>query len=156
LQGQVAQFDLIKAITSCLLSKLLPQTLGVQSIVAPVRSDPAIEEAVASLATQADGGLVIQSNGFVRVHRQTIIASAARPKIPAVYPLRLNVGDGGLMAYGPSYEDLFRRVAEYVDRIWREAGRAAGSGANQVRAGDQSQGRESARFGDPAAIACDR
>jgi hypothetical protein len=37
----------------------------------------------------------------------------------AVYPLRVNVTDGGLMAYGPSYPDPFRRAAEYVDRILR-------------------------------------
>jgi putative ABC transport system substrate-binding protein len=95
------------------------QSLGVQSTVAPVRSDPDIEAAIASLANETSSGLVIQSDGFVRVHRQTIIASTARYKIPAVYPLRVNAVDGGLMAYGPSYPDLFRRAAEYVDRILR-------------------------------------
>jgi putative tryptophan/tyrosine transport system substrate-binding protein len=95
------------------------KSLGVQSTVAPVRSDPDIEAAIASLANETSSGLVIQSDGFVRVHRQTIIASTARYKIPAVYPLRVNAVDGGLMAYGPSYPDLFRRAADYVDRILR-------------------------------------
>lgn len=95
------------------------QELGVQSILAPVRSDPEIEAAVASLATQPESGLVVQSDGFVRVHRQAIIAAAASHKIPAMYPVRVNVTDGGLVAYGPSYADLFRRAAEYVDRILR-------------------------------------
>jgi putative ABC transport system substrate-binding protein len=57
------------------------------------------------------------SDGFVRVHRHTIIAATARNKIPTVYPLRVNAADGGLLAYGPSYVDLFRQVATYIDRI---------------------------------------
>ena len=49
--------------------------------------------------------------------RHKIIAATARHKIPTVYPLRLNAADGGLLAYGPYYVDLFRQVATYIDRI---------------------------------------
>ena len=93
------------------------QAFGVQSLKAPVRNDSNIEEAIASLASQPGGGLVVVSDGFVRVHRHTIIAAAARHKIPTVYPLRVNATDGGLLAYGPSYVDLFRQAATYIDRI---------------------------------------
>jgi hypothetical protein len=55
---------------------------------------------------QPGGGLVVMSDGFVRVHRHTIIAATARHKIPTVYPLRLNAADGGLLAYGSYYVDL--------------------------------------------------
>lgn len=58
---------------------------------------------------QPGGGLVVMSDGFVRVHRHTIIAAPARHKIPTVYPLRLNAADGGLLAYDPYYVDLFRQ-----------------------------------------------
>src|SRR5262249_60001789 len=100
------------------------QTLGVQPLKAPVRSDSDIEEAVTSLAGQPNGGLVVMSDGFVRVHRHTIIAAAARHKIPAVYPLRVNATEGGLLAYGPHYVDLLSQVATYVDRILRGANSA--------------------------------
>jgi putative ABC transport system substrate-binding protein len=93
------------------------QAIGVQSLKAPIRNDSDIEAAIASLAGQPDGGLVVMSDGFVRVHRHTIIAAAARHKIPTVYPLRVNATDGGLLAYGPSYVDLFRQAATYIDRI---------------------------------------
>jgi putative tryptophan/tyrosine transport system substrate-binding protein len=93
------------------------QAIGVQSLKAPVRNDSDIEEAIASLASQPGGGLVVMSDGFVRVHRHTIIAATARHKIPTVYPLRVNAADGGLLAYGPYYVDLFRQVTTYVDRI---------------------------------------
>ena len=46
-----------------------------------------------------------------------IIKLAARYRLPAVYPLRLFVTDGGLMSYGPVTVDLYPRVAGYIDRI---------------------------------------
>jgi putative tryptophan/tyrosine transport system substrate-binding protein len=97
--------------------KAAAQAFAVESIVAPVRSDADIEAALESLANQPASGLVVMSDGFVRVHRQTIIAATARHAIPAVYPLRVNAAEGGLLAYGPHYEDLFRQSASYVDRI---------------------------------------
>jgi putative ABC transport system substrate-binding protein len=95
------------------------QAFRVQPIIARVRSDADIEAAITSLASQPGGGLVVMSDGFVRVHRQTIIGATARHRIPAVYPLRVNATDGGLLAYGPYYVDLFRQAASYVDRILR-------------------------------------
>jgi len=95
------------------------RAFGMESIVAPVGSDADIEAAIASLASQPDSGLVVMSDGFVRVHRKTIIAATARQKIPAVYPLRVNAQDGGLLAFGPSYVQLFHQAAPYVDRILR-------------------------------------
>jgi putative ABC transport system substrate-binding protein len=51
------------------------------------------------------------------VHRDLIIALAARYKLPAVYPYDYLVTAGGLMSYGPDYIDQYRRAADYVDRI---------------------------------------
>ena len=48
-----------------------------------------------------------------------IIAAAARYKLPAVYIQRPFVAAGGLISYGPNFEDQFRRAADYVDRILR-------------------------------------
>jgi len=53
------------------------------------------------------------------VHRELIIALAARNKLPAVYFERLFVTRGGLVSYGPDLLDQFRRAAVYVDRILR-------------------------------------
>jgi ABC-type uncharacterized transport system substrate-binding protein len=46
-----------------------------------------------------------------------IITLAAQHKLPAVYNSPYYAADGGLMAYGPDYNDLCRRAAAYVDRI---------------------------------------
>jgi putative ABC transport system substrate-binding protein len=51
------------------------------------------------------------------VHRELIIALAARNSLPAVYFERLFVTRGGLVSYGPDLSDQFRRAAGYVDRI---------------------------------------
>ena len=51
------------------------------------------------------------------VHRQLIIALAARYKLPAVYPARDYVASGGLISYAADFVDQFRRAAGYVDRI---------------------------------------
>ena len=51
------------------------------------------------------------------VHRDLIVALAARHRLPAVYSFRADVTSGGLMCYGPDTADLFRRASSYVDRI---------------------------------------
>ena len=93
--------------------------LGVKSILVPIRSDAEIETAIAALAKEPNAGLVVMTDGFMRVHRGTVIAAAAHHKIPAVYPLRIQAQDGGLLAFGPYNLDLFSRSAGYVDRILR-------------------------------------
>jgi putative ABC transport system substrate-binding protein len=61
-----------------------------------------------------DGFLGISSTA---VHRDLIVALAARHRLPAVYAYRYFVSGGGLMSYGPDATDQFRRAAGYVDRI---------------------------------------
>jgi putative ABC transport system substrate-binding protein len=56
---------------------------------------------------------------LAQVNRELIIALAARHRLPAVYPFRFFVIDGGLISYGPDDVDQLRRVAGYVDRILR-------------------------------------
>src|SRR5829696_111114 len=53
------------------------------------------------------------------VHRNLIIALAARHRLPAVYALRVFVAAGGLMYYGTDFVDLYRQSASYVDHILR-------------------------------------
>jgi putative tryptophan/tyrosine transport system substrate-binding protein len=53
----------------------------------------------------------------VGVHRGTVISSAARNNVPSIMDIANFAKEGGLMSYGPSFSDLFRRTATYVDRI---------------------------------------
>jgi putative ABC transport system substrate-binding protein len=58
-------------------------------------------------------------NVFTAVHRDRIVAQAARFRIPTIYPLQHFVSAGGLMSYGIDYSDQFRLAASYADRILR-------------------------------------
>ena len=55
------------------------------------------------------------------VHRKSVIALAARHKLPAIYYVGVMAVEGGLISYGVSYVELFRRAASYVVRILRGA-----------------------------------
>src|SRR5262249_55928090 len=84
-----------------------------------VRDAGEIERAVTAFARGPNGGLIVTGSAMSLVHRQPIIAVAARHRLPAVYPLRYYVPAGGLLSYGPDSIDQFRRAAGYVDRILR-------------------------------------
>jgi putative tryptophan/tyrosine transport system substrate-binding protein len=73
--------------------------------------------AVAELARGSNCGLIAPPSPSQAVHRELIIALAARYKLPAVYAQRYMVSGGGLISYGPDYYDQYRRAAGYVDRI---------------------------------------
>jgi ABC-type uncharacterized transport system substrate-binding protein len=66
---------------------------------------------------ESNGGLIVTGSVGTAVHRNLIVALAARHKLPAVYPFRYMAADGGLIAYGPELIDQYRRAAQYVDRI---------------------------------------
>jgi putative tryptophan/tyrosine transport system substrate-binding protein len=95
----------------------LAPSVGVE--VTPVNvSDPdEIERAVKTFAGSANGGLIVTGSALTVVHRDLIIALAARYKLPAVYYERYYVAAGGLMSYGPDFLDQYRSAAGYVDRI---------------------------------------
>ena len=88
---------------------------------APVHGDDEIETTIASLAREERGGFLVLPGPFSNVHRATFISSAARHRVPAIYPYRFFAADGGLMSYGTDDVDLYRPVASYIDRILKGA-----------------------------------
>jgi ABC-type uncharacterized transport system substrate-binding protein len=67
--------------------------------------------------SKSDGGLVVPVSANAIRHREAIIASAARHRLPAVYCYRHFVAAGGLISYGSDLLGQYRRAASYVDRI---------------------------------------
>jgi putative ABC transport system substrate-binding protein len=92
-----------------------------QLIPAPVRGAGEIEAAIAALGREPGGGLLCLPDIFLNVHRELIVALAARNELPAVYAFRFFAVGGGLMSYGVDVADLYRRVASYIDRILKGA-----------------------------------
>jgi putative ABC transport system substrate-binding protein len=76
-----------------------------------------IERTVAAFAREPNGGLIVVVSAWATVHRDLIIALAAKHRLPAIYPYRYFVTGGGLMSYGPDLIDQYRRAAGYVSRI---------------------------------------
>jgi putative tryptophan/tyrosine transport system substrate-binding protein len=92
-------------------------SLGVEVSPINFRDGGEIERAVATFAHSGKGGLVVTSSALGSVHRNLILALAARHKLPAIYASRAYVTSGGLISYGADFVDQFRRAAGYVDRI---------------------------------------
>jgi putative tryptophan/tyrosine transport system substrate-binding protein len=80
-----------------------------------------IENTIDTFARDPNGGLIVTENGPAIVHREQIIAMAARNHLPAVYPFRFFVTSGGLISYGPDSVGPYRPAADYVDRILKGA-----------------------------------
>ena len=106
----IGQFAVIQSVAS---------TYGVEVSAVDVRDHAEIENSLTILARQQNGGLVVTSSAVAVVHRRPIIALAAKHKLPAVYVERFYVVDGGLISYGSSNIDQYRRAADYINRILR-------------------------------------
>jgi len=93
--------------------------LGMTVLPLAVEGADDFDRAFATIRTERPGGL-IQSVALGR-HRRRIVELAAKSRLPAIYTQDQWVAAGGLMSYGSSWPDLFRRAATYVDKILKGA-----------------------------------
>jgi putative ABC transport system substrate-binding protein len=96
-------------------------SLAIELSPSPVVEAADVERVIESLARVPDGGLVVLPDATMFVHRDLIIAQAAKHRLPAVYTARFFVAAGGLMSYGTDQVEMFGQTASYVDRILRGA-----------------------------------
>jgi ABC-type uncharacterized transport system substrate-binding protein len=106
--SSIAQFAAIQAVAP---------SLGVELRSLPLHDEQQIVGVVTAFARSSDAGLIATRTGVPISHRDLIVDLAARLRLPAVYPLRLFVIAGGLIAYGPDIVDAYRHAASYVHRI---------------------------------------
>lgn len=92
-------------------------TFGIEVSPIDARDAGEIERAITDFARSSNGGLIVTESGKSIVHRKLIIRLAAEHRLPAIYPYRYFVTDGGLISYGPDELNAFRLAAGYVDRI---------------------------------------
>jgi putative ABC transport system substrate-binding protein len=102
-------------------AKALAPSLAIDLVLKPVDDAADLERAIETFAREPDGGLVLPPDTTTVVHRDLIVALAARYRLPAVYGIRVFVAAGGLMSYATDFIDLFRQAALYVDHILRGA-----------------------------------
>ncbi|HEY7577857.1 MAG TPA: ABC transporter substrate-binding protein [Acetobacteraceae bacterium] len=101
-----------RAAANALHIKLLPQE---------VRRSEDLDGAFASIVKERPGGLLILADRVFLHDRERIMKFATERRLPSVNAYRELVEAGGLMSYGPSYEDMHRRAADYVDKILKGA-----------------------------------
>jgi putative ABC transport system substrate-binding protein len=92
-------------------------SLGLELSPISVDDTAEMERAIAAFAGVSDGGMIVTGSARAVIHRDLIIALAARHKLPTIYFERYFVGAGGLISYGPDFIEQFRQAASYVDRI---------------------------------------
>ena len=108
--GGIPQFSAIEAAAP---------SLGVALSIIDVRDKAAIEQAVASFANAPNGGLLTLRMPENVALRDSLVALAAKHRLPAIYPLRVFATSGGLASYGPDIAEEYREAGGYVDRILR-------------------------------------
>lgn len=86
-----------------------------------VRSPEEFPRAFSEMTRRRPDALFLVADALTVMNRKQVIEFAATQRIPAMYEVSSNVRDGGLMSYGPSPEDSFRRTALYIDRILKGA-----------------------------------
>jgi putative tryptophan/tyrosine transport system substrate-binding protein len=96
-------------------------SLAVPVQAAPVSTDSEIDAAMAQVAREARGGIVVLASPFTMTHRDAIVSLAAKHRLPAVYAARTFATAAGLMSYGVEPSDLVVPCADYVDRILKGA-----------------------------------
>jgi len=97
------------------------QVLRMNVLSLGVRTMEEIEGAFAAIVRERPGALLVLADRLFLHHRARIMDFAARHRLPGVHAYRELVEAGGLMSFGPSYADMHRRAAYFVDRILKGA-----------------------------------
>jgi putative ABC transport system substrate-binding protein len=97
--------------------KAAAPTFGMTVTLAPVRDDPTIEQAVATLGSEPGGGLIIPPESFTVTHRATVVAAATRYSVPTIGMGDMLPKAGGLMSYWMDTIEMRGQATSYIDRI---------------------------------------
>ncbi|HET7876457.1 MAG TPA: ABC transporter substrate-binding protein [Methylomirabilota bacterium] len=97
------------------------QVLRMKVLSLGVRTKEEIEDALAAIVRERPGALLVLADRLFLHHRARIMDFAAQQHLPGVHAYRELVEVGGLMSFGPSYADMHRRAAYFVDRILKGA-----------------------------------
>jgi putative ABC transport system substrate-binding protein len=93
------------------------QAMGLQLHPAEISTEDGLEDAFSAMNKAAVQALILLTDSIFFSQRERTVDLASKYKLPAMYFFPVFVEEGGLMSYGPSDADLFRRAAGYVDRI---------------------------------------
>ena len=98
-------------------AKAVAPSLVLEIVPSPVENAGDIKRTFEFFARTSNGGLVLLPDSTINIHRDLVVAGAARHGLPAVYTSREFVAAGGLMSYATDVVDVWRQSTSYVDRI---------------------------------------
>jgi putative ABC transport system substrate-binding protein len=101
--------------------KVVTKSLGIQPQLLDARKPEELERAFDAASAQRADGVLVAADGLFQANRTLIAELAAKHRLPAIYQSKEFIEAGGLIGYGPSYPDLYRRATIYVDKILRGA-----------------------------------
>jgi putative ABC transport system substrate-binding protein len=102
-------------------SEVTAQALGVQLHLVEARDPDAFDSAFAAITSAHAGALLVLGDPMFSDHRSRLVELAAMSRLPTVHNDRAFVEAGGLLCYGASHPDSYRRAATYVDKILKGA-----------------------------------
>jgi len=101
--------------------KVAARSLGAQVQVLEAPSPDQLDNAFAAMTKEHAAALLVLTDSMFVGQQQRVANLAARSRVPALYSQREFVDAGGLVSYGPSLVDMFRRAATHVDKILKGA-----------------------------------
>jgi putative ABC transport system substrate-binding protein len=93
------------------------RALALQLVVIEETDLAKLDDAFAAAVGQGVNGVAGMASPFFNFQRKQLIALAAQYRLPAIWEADIYVRDGGLLSYGPSFPDMYRRSAGYVAKI---------------------------------------
>jgi putative ABC transport system substrate-binding protein len=97
------------------------EKLGVELVLAPAGTISEIQEAFVTLSREQVGGVLILSSPLYNAQAELLAECQMKHKLPEIFANKGNVNAGGLMSYGADLDDLYRRAAVYLDKIFKGA-----------------------------------
>jgi putative ABC transport system substrate-binding protein len=101
--------------------RVAAQAMSLQLHPTEISSEVGLDDAFTAMKATASQTLIVLTDPILFSQRKRIVDLANSTRLPAVYFFQEFAEAGGLMSYGPSDADLFRRAAGYVDRILKGA-----------------------------------
>jgi putative tryptophan/tyrosine transport system substrate-binding protein len=93
------------------------RTLGLEQLLVETSDTDRFEAAFADATGQGVNGMATMASPYLNFQRKRLIELAARHRLPSIWESSAYVRDGGLLSYGPSFADMYRRSAGYVAKI---------------------------------------
>jgi putative ABC transport system substrate-binding protein len=113
--GERAQKDMLQG------TEIGARTLAMRLQFFEARDRDDLDRAFTEMARARPSALTVLTSAMFFAEHKRLVELAGKSRLPAIYPWREPVDAGGLMAYGPSIPDMFRRAATYVEKIFKGA-----------------------------------